>query len=408
MRILFLSNFYPPASRGGYEQWCQEVLDGLRSRGHIVEVVTSEHGKSSLRTSDPAWVHRSLHLEMELASLKNAFQFFTHRKKREQANLKYVGDFIERFKPDIVFIWGMWNLHYSIPALIEKQMTSRVVYYMGDYWPTLPNPFENYWNAPPRSFLTGLPKLLLKPFAQASLAREKRPDIKLGHVLFPSVFMQNEFKQKGIVPPHTKIVYGSIDTKSYVNSHKKQVDGLSLLYIGRLSQEKGVHTAIQAVGILGRDYGFKNIKLTIVGDGEPEFETYLRQLVTQENVASFVTFVPAQPKEALPALYQQADVFLFTSIWPEPFGRVIVEAMASGLVVIGAPVGGAAEILKANENALTFMSDDPSSLAQQLRKLSEAPVLYEQLTKAGRKTAVQQFDLQRMTNEIETYLQALI
>jgi len=121
-----------------------------------------------------------------------------------------------------------------------------------------------------------------------------------------------------------------------------------------------------------------------------------------------VTFVPAQPKEALPALYQQADVFLFTSIWPEPFGRVIVEAMASGLVVIGAPVGGAAEILKANENALTFMSDDPSSLAQQLRKLSEAPVLYEQLTKAGRKTAVQQFDLQRMTNEIETYLQALI
>jgi len=281
MRILFLSNFYPPASRGGYEQWCQEVLDGLRSRGHIVEVVTSEHGKSSLRTSDPAWVHRSLHLEMELASLKNAFQFFTHRKKREQANLKYVGDFIERFKPDIVFIWGMWNLHYSIPALIEKQMTSRVVYYMGDYWPTLPNPFENYWNAPPRSFLTGLPKLLLKPFAQASLAREKRPDIKLGHVLFPSVFMQNEFKQKGIVPPHTKIVYGAIDTRSYVNSHKKHVDGLSLLYIGRLSQEKGVHTAIQAVGILGRDYGFKNIKLTIVGDGEPEFETYLRQLVVQ-------------------------------------------------------------------------------------------------------------------------------
>ena len=272
MRILFLSNFYPPASRGGYEQWCQEVADGLRSKGHAVEVLTSDHGKSGLQTSDPAWVHRSLHLEMELASLRNAFQFFTHRKKREQENLTHVAEFIEQFKPGIVLIWGMWNLHYSIPALIEKQMAGRVVYYMGDYWPTLPNQFENYWNAPPRSFLTGLPKLLLKPFAQAILVREKRPNIKLEHVLFPSVFMQLEFKQKGIVPTHAKIVYGAIDTKPYANSNQKHGDGLSLLYIGRLSQEKGVHTAIQSVGTLVRDYGFQNIKLTIVGEGEPEYE----------------------------------------------------------------------------------------------------------------------------------------
>lgn len=408
MRILFLSNFYPPASRGGYEQWCQEVLDGLRSKGHAVEVITSEHGKSRLRSPDPVWVHRSLHLEMEIASLKNAFRFFTHRKNREQENLQYIKKFIEQFKPDVVLIWGMWNLHYSIPALIEKQMAGRVVYYMGDYWPTLPNQFENYWNAPPRSFLTGLPKLLLKPFAQAILVREKRPNIKLEHVLFPSVFMQNEFKQKGIVPTHAKIVYGAIDTKPYANSNQKHGDGLSLLYIGRLSQEKGVHTAIQAVGTLGRDHGFQNIKLTIVGDGEPEYEAYLRQLAMQENVASFVTFVPAQPKETLPALYQQFDIFLFTSIWPEPFGRVIVEAMASGLVVIGTPVGGAAEILKADENALAFTPDDPISLAQQLQKLSESPALYTQLAKAGRESAVGQFDLPRMTNEIEAYLQTLI
>jgi glycosyltransferase involved in cell wall biosynthesis len=219
--------------------------------------------------------------------------------------------------------------------------------------------------------------------------------------------MQNEFKQKGIVPTHAKIVYGAIDTQPYVNSSPKHDDGLSLLYVGRLSQEKGVHTAIQAVGTLVRDYDFKNIKLTIVGEGEPEYEVYLRQLVTQENVASFVTFIPAQPKETLPALYQQFDIFLFTSIWPEPFGRVIVEAMASGLVVIGTPVGGAVEILKANENALTFTPDDPISLAQQLRRLIETPALRKQLAKAGRETAIDQFDLHRMTNEIEAYLLAL-
>ena len=287
MRILFLSNFYPPASRGGYEQWCQEIADGLRSKGHAVEVLTSEHGKSDLQIPDPAWVHRSLHLEMELASLKNAFQFFTHRKKREQENLKFVDEFIKHFKPDVMLIWGMWNLHYSIPALFEKQMAGRVVYYMGDYWPTLPNQFENYWNAPPRSFFTGLPKLLLKPFARSILAREKRPEIKFEHILFPSVFMQNEFKQKGIKPTYTRIVYGAIDTSPYLGDRKKQNSELSLLYIGRLTQEKGVHVAIRAVGYLVREHGFKNIKLTIVGEGEPEYEAYLRQLVIQERVEGY-------------------------------------------------------------------------------------------------------------------------
>jgi hypothetical protein len=81
MQILFLSNFYPPASRGGYEQWCQEALRGLRSRGHEVIVLASDFGKNRLPDRDPVWVHRSLHLEMELASFRNTIQFFTHRIK---------------------------------------------------------------------------------------------------------------------------------------------------------------------------------------------------------------------------------------------------------------------------------------------------------------------------------------
>jgi glycosyltransferase involved in cell wall biosynthesis len=408
MKVLFLSNFYPPASRGGYEQWCQEVLDGLRGKGHDVRVLTSDFGKKHLSVPDPAWVKRTLCLEMELASIRNAIQFFTHRKRREWKNLRHVSEFVGQFNPDIVLIWGMWNLHRSIPALIEDLMAGRVVYYMGDYWPTLPNQFQNYWNVPARSFITEIPKSLLKPVAQKIIAREARPALQLDRVIFPSAFMQDAFKQKGVEPLHTKIIYGAIDTKLYLNGHKKQSDLLSLLYIGRLSEEKGVHTAIQAVGRLVRENGFKDLKLTIVGDGEPAYKTYLYQLANQENVASFVTFLPAQPKEALPALYKQTDIFLFTSIWPEPFGRVIVEAMASGVVVVGAPVGGAREILTEDVNALTFTPNDPVCLAKRLRRLIELPELRATLSKAGREIAVREFDLQRMTREIEAYLKSVL
>lgn len=408
MRLLFLSNFYPPASRGGYEQWCQEVLEALRAHGHEVCVLTSDFGAAKLDTPDPAWVQRTLHLEMELASLKNAFQFFTHRKRREQNNLAGLRALVASFRPEAILVWGMWNLPRSLPALAEELLPGRVVYYMGDYWPTLPDQFENYWNAAPRNLLTGLPKLLLRPLALRTLSQEARPMLKFAHVLFPSAFMKREFVQKGLTPPKASIVAGAIDTRPYLADSKVSNDQLSLLYIGRLTQEKGVHTAILAVAELVHRIGLADLHLNIVGDGEPDYVAHLRDLITQHSLASYVDLKPAQPKETMPALYRSADIFLFTSIWPEPFGRVIVEAMASGVTVIGTPVGGAAEILVENVNALTFPPDDAASLARQIQALRNDPALRLRLARAGREWAVSRFDLQAMTSGIENYLQAVV
>lgn len=410
MKLLFVTNFYPPASRGGYEQWCEETLNSFRLRGHEVVALTSVFGKERLPNSDPNWVHRDLHLEMELASLKNAVQFFTHRKKREIQNLNRVRALIENFKPDVVLIWGMWNLHRSIPALIEELMPGRVAYYMGDYWPTLPSQFENYWNARSRNLFTLLPKLILRRSAQKILKREKRPDLRLENVMFASQYMRDEFKRKGISPRNPSVVYGAIDTKPYLNGNRDAVTqkGISLLWIGRLAPEKGIHTAIEAVGNLVRNYGIRDLSLTIVGDGEREYAEELHRLVERNNLASFVTFLPAQPKERVPAFYLHSDIFLFTSIWAEPFGRVIVEAMASGLAVVGTAVGGAAEILVQEENALIFAANDAPSLSLQIRRLIEEPELRRKLGAAGREDAKNRFDLKRMVQEIESYVGAML
>ena len=408
MKILFLTNFYPPASRGGYEQWCREVADDLISRGHNIIVLTSTHGRENIQNDSPS-VRRVLHLEMELASLRNASQFFTSRKKREEENLALLRKTAQEFLPDAILVWGMWNFPRSLPALAEELIPGRVVYYMGDYWPTLPSQFENYWNAPPRNMVTGLPKLLLKSFAQNILANEERPSLRLEHILFPSAFMRDEFERKGISPQNSKVVYGAIDTKPYLNgsASTQKHDELSLLYIGRLIHEKGVHTAIESLGQLVHELGMNKLKLTIVGDGEPDYVNLLHQLVDEKNLAAFVDFRPAQPKETLPSLYRSAEIFLFTSIWPEPFGRVIVESMVSGVLVIGTNVGGAGEILVDGENALTFTPDDPSSLTQQIKRVIETPSLRRQLVKSARETAASKFDVQRMTLEIESYLQTV-
>jgi glycosyltransferase involved in cell wall biosynthesis len=407
MKLLFLTNFFPPASRGGYEQWCQEVALGLRDRGHDVCVLTSTHRSNDLQPADPDWIQRNLFLEMEFTSLENAVNFFLARKTREKKNLTQLQETINKFAPDMVLVWGMWNLPRSLPALAEKLLPGKVAYYIGDYWTTLPSQFDNYWNAPARNFITGLPKVILRPIAKQMLAREKRPDLKLDYAMFPSEFMREEHKRKGILPKNTKVVYGAIDTSIYLNNriNNKPTVMTSLLYIGRLTREKGVHTAIQAIGKLVHKHGHNNLKLTIVGEGDNDYGSYLHQLVEQNKIKALVTFLPAQPKEALPDLYRQSDIFLFTSIWDEPFGRVIVEAMASGVVVVGTKVGGASEILIDNENALVFVPGDPDSLAQQLKQLIESSDLRERLIVSAQESAAKKFDIRRMTAEIESYLQ---
>ncbi len=409
MRILFLTNFYPPASRGGYEQWCQEVADGMRSRGHRVQVLASTYGNGRALSADPPWVRRELHMEMEFASLRNALQFFVLRNKRESENLAILRDAVGSFHPDIALVWGMWNLPRSTPACAEKRMRGRVVYYLGDYWVALPGQFENYWNARPRNYATALPKMILRPIARWIMAREKNPDLQLEHTLFPSVFMRDELVRKGISLKNTKVIYGAINTHDFLDrrEHTSPSATVSLLYAGRLVHEKGVHTAIEAIAQL-LAHGVKDFRLTLVGDGEPDYVNRLTRLVKEKDLSAFVRFIPAQPKESMPGIYRQSDIFVFPSIWAEPFGRVIVEAMASGVAVVGTAVGGAAEIIREEENGLIFAPNDPVGLSRQIKRLIESPALRTRLAEAGYRTAMDKFDIRRMTAEIESYLHSIV
>jgi len=408
MRFLFLTNFYPPAGFGGYEMWCREVAEGLRRTGHEVVVLTSSHLQDALSKPDPIWVRRQFNLEMELSSLKNGLKFFIHRKKRESKNIELLSRLVEECDPQIILIWGMWNLPRSLPAAAEKLMPGRVVYYMGDYWPTLPGQFELYWQAPARNILSGFPKIILKQAARRILAKEQQPHLQMERVIFPTTFLRDEFIRKGIVLKKTEIIYGGVHVDAFPHKNTSVWAGrksqISLLCAGRLAPEKGVHTAIESVSELVHQHNLHMFQLIIAGSGDAGYETFLRELARKNRVDPMVFFLGPQPAEIMPSIYGNADIFLFTSIWPEPFGRVLVEAMATGTPVVGTATGGAAEILFDNENALLFTPGDASSLTKQLLRLVEFPELMRRLSEAGRRTAVSRFSLQRMTSEIEAYL----
>ena len=412
MRILFLTNFYLPYGLGGEEKSCQQIVKGLNQRGHVTFVLTSMHGINNVPVEADG-IYRALYLEMDMVPWRHSLTFFTQRKAREKHNLQCFERVLKQFKPDIIFIWGMWNLPKSLPALAEAKYPDKVIYRFATYWPTLPSQHEFYWRALGRKWYSRFPKQVLGPIALAMLAKEDlHPPLLFKHAICVSAATRNILVEAGIPVANARVIHTGLDAKPYLNSgHNRWTvhddQKLNLLYAGRLSEEKGVDTAIKALEKLVFGQNKQDISLSVVGSGSVDYVAYLRHLVTQAGLNDYVSFFGRVPAEEMPQLLQKFDVLLVPSTWPEPFARIVLEAMISALVVVATPTGGTTEILINGENGLLFAPDDAEDLAQKIICLAADSKLRQKLALAGRKTVMERFTETKLMDEVESYLQEI-
>ena len=178
-----------------------------------------------------------------------------------------------------------------------------------------------------------------------------------------------------------------------------------LLYVGQIVPHKGTLTALQALALLRREPGFADLSLTVVGGAlSPEYLTELQAFATAENFAMSVCFVGKVDRQHLPGIYAQHDILIFPSCWEEPFAITPLEAMASGLAVVGTTTGGSREIFEHGRTAMVFEPGDAEGCARAIRSLLENPSLYQRLCSEGRSLVEQSYSLVRMVNAIEEHL----
>ncbi len=423
MRILFLSNFYPPHDIGGYEQWCSEVASGLTDRGHELAVLTSNLGMSNGAgiqeptardmTHDPVQdVTRSLHLQSDIAYYRPS-DFFLRRRRQEQANQEALQRKIQEFGPDVIMVWGMWNLSHFLPYSAEQWLPGRVAYFVSNYWPTDVDAHTAYWQLPTRRLAAEGLKRPLRAAALAQLRREGYPPpLKFEHAVCCSRYVRDTLVAAGKLPPSAGVLLGGTDPQPFLAHSTLQRDAgpgpLRLLYFGRLIHDKGVHTALEALGLLKERGLAERVHLTMLGSGHPEYERKLRDMVEQLGLQQQTSFVSQVPREEIPAWLGRFDIFLFTSIWPEPMARSVMEAMAAGLLVIGTEVGGQTEMLDHGRNALTFAAEDAERLAGHITAMIGAPADMRRLARAGQEMVLEQFTLERMVVDIERYLGGIV
>lgn len=163
-----------------------------------------------------------------------------------------------------------------------------------------------------------------------------------------------------------------------------------VLFVGRLSMEKGVMDLLEAWRILNRG----DAVLVLVGPdmtGHPwDAGGPARAFVARHGLGDRVRFegYASDPSR----FYRGADVFVQPSHF-EALGNTAIEAMASGLPVIASGVGGLADFCVDGENALIHEPHDPDSLARVLASLLDDPARGAQLAEAGRRTALERFEL---------------
>ena len=411
MRLLFLSSFYPPYDRGGLDQLCHEVVTSLQQRGHIVHVLTSRYGIQDRVEHDETAI-RSLYLQAGINYYRMS-AFFGQRRTQEQANARELRQAIERLAPDVIVIWNMWNLSRNLPYWAEQWMPGRVAYYIAATWPTDPDIHLEYWQLSARRRLSEWVKRPMRALALAQLRSEGYPPrLRFEHAMCISQFVYDTCVQARQLPATAGVLYAGIDPEPFL-THARGFDvlpanRLRLVYTGALIAMKGVHTAIEALNLLKQRGYAESVELTIIGSGHPAYETQLRSMVAQYQLEDRVCFAGPVTRAKIPECLSRFDVFLFTSIGPEALGRSDMEAMAAGLLVIGAEAGGQVEILKNRQNALTFRAGDAAGLADQIERVLADPALRVELARRGQSTVLERFSLRRTIDDLESWLESLL
>lgn len=404
MRILVISNFYPPIRPGGYTQWCHEVAESLKDRGHTLSVLTSNFDLHEADIGEER-VYRLLHLEGDLEYYEPG-KFLLNYQKNQRENSASLKRIINEFKPDILFIWGMWSMSKALPAQAERIMPSRVVYFISDYWPANKDRHTIYWENSPRHWYLRGPKRILSYYALSILAKDANPQLKLEHTITVSKSVRDILIQADLPLQSAQVIHGGTDIKRFDNFVERNFASrpLKLLYAGQLEQHKGVHTAIEAISRLVNVHGNNRVKLSVVGSGHPKYKESLMAMVRKEKLENYVEIVGPVSKDEMPAIMQQYAVLIFPSIYEEPFARMTQEAMLSGMVVVGTPTGGTKEILVDGKNGLIFSPEDSVGLSDRLGTLVDNPQLCQQLAEDARQTVLAKYTLDRMVDDIEEYL----
>ena len=399
-KVLLVNNFY--YNRGGDCTYLFSLKNILEQNNHNVVIFSMEHPQN-LNSSWSKYFVNYINYDEELKQItfSSVMKVATRTIYFLKAK-KMISKLIREENPDIVHLQ---NIHHHItPSILYplKNKNIPVVWTLHDYQLICPNISflahgkicercknkKYYWpviiKCKKNSFAASLMSAI-----EIIIHNVMRIDRLVDMYIAPSNFLKSKFIEFGFKREKVKHIshFASVDVKNNIDKSEDYY-----LFIGRISEEKGVKTLIEAAVKLNLS------KLKIVGDGPllQDMINYAR-VIDNNNI---VEFVGHKSREEVDEIIKKCKFLVIPSEWYETSGLVIIEAFSYGKTVVGSRVGGIPELIRDNETGLTFEMGNVQDLSSKIKYMLNNPDEVGRMGKNAREFTQKELDSERYYKEL--------
>lgn len=416
MKILVLTNYYPPHLVDPSDVRTETICEALKDRGHQVRVLTSTGG--SAKEYDDGRIARLLQLndnpELEIGELEEI----------EQANNNALGKLLDEFKPDVVHVFSLRGIGKSIVLQLQEADVPYVLD-VADPWlrtEFITDPWLVYWNSDQVSFMkkmarmgasiTGgnkkIPTAALKkgkPIADlfdAGGEAKNTKDFVIPRLYFCTEPLKITAKDQLFPVDHAEVIPSAVSAEKYHGEPLAASETASkFLVVTELNESSRIFEVTEALGALIA--AGHRASLTIYGQGSSDFMSMLRNRMLTAKLPVEIRKV-VNPGKELPEIYREHHGFIYASANAEPWVPAPLQAMASGLPVVINRAFELQEFFKHRENCLFYDSEDIGLLAGRMLELIQDGQSRFELAANAQSQVLRTFDELDMFDRVECFL----
>jgi glycosyltransferase involved in cell wall biosynthesis len=346
MNIVFVSIRSPISYLGGAEILTQVIAESLVQRGHRVIIYTAGLPSSHI---ERGVIIRATPLLLFPLRFRTALMpiyagilkpFFEQIRDIQDA------DVVHAIDSDSIMLMSRWSF-----------LRDKFVVTIQDYtliWPKTDYFSENIIkNAMVRI------KDAVALFIRMRIKRKAVEDIRFAVCV--STFIAKEVLKAN---KHIQVsIIGNCISPTWQHHERRKERDIDILYVGKLMPYKGLDMLLEALAMIPRSFSFKAV---VVGEGM--LSRYV-SLAKKLGIQNMVEFTGPLSYQTMPDYYLRSKIVVSPSIWPEPCGRSIIEAMWTGCAVIATSVGGTPESLVDRTHGYLVRPSDPGVIARAILEL---------------------------------------
>lgn len=364
MRILVISNFYPPAHFGGYELECAGVVEHLRAR-HEVAVLSSRHDRERVPAESGIWRALPYGSYRKRDSLRAPVWALSAARTTRRV--------LDEFRPDLIFVWNGSRIPQVALRLAEGHGVP-VAYRVCEHWfggIYRDDTFLRHLLPGDRGLRRVWGLLMRAVNRHPALRIELSTPVRAAVSWVTDVIRDMTPRPPTLDPALERTLFPGLEIPESPRRHPEGRP--KVLFAGRLADTKAPDVAIRALGLLRERHGIDAELLLAGAYDDPSYERTLHALVAELGLGEHVQFLGRLERSALEDLYARVHVGVVPSRWQEPGALALSETAAAAVPVVAARSGGMPELLREGEHALFFEIDDVDACAAALAEVLEHP-----------------------------------